>query len=165
MSFLDIALAALLTYSIYSGYRNGLITGIFSFVGLVGGGLLGLKYGADIVANFASTSSRIQSTALAVAIGAFAGHFVLGRAAKWFRKNFLWKPLKAVDSALGVVLHLAKTLVLIWIFGELALILPSEGISKTADQSAIITAISTHGPSILGDFISTIESKLTKASL
>lgn len=165
MSFLDIALAALLAYSIYSGYRNGLITGIFSFVGLVGGGLLGLKYGADIVANFASTSSRIQSTALAVAIGAFAGHFVLGRAAKWFRKNFLWKPLKAVDSALGVVLHLAKTLVLIWIFGELALILPSEGISKAADQSAIITAISTHGPSILGDFISTIESKLTKASL
>ena len=165
MSFLDIALAALLAYSIYSGYRNGLITGIFSFVGLVGGGLLGLKYGADIVANFASTSSRIQSTALAVAIGAFTGHFVLGRAAKWFRKNFLWKPLKAVDSALGVVLHLAKTLVLIWIFGELALILPSEGISKAADQSAIITAISTHGPSILGDFISTIESKLTKASL
>ena len=165
MSFLDIALAALLAYSIYSGYRNGLITGIFSFVGLVGGGLLGLKYGADIVANFASTSSRIQSTALAVAIGAFAGHFVLGRAAKWFRKDFLWKPLKAVDSALGVVLHLAKTLVLIWIFGELALILPSEGISKAADQSAIITAISTHGPSVLGDFISTIESKLTKASL
>ena len=149
MSFLDIALAALLAYSIYSGYRNGLITGIFSFVGLVGGGLLGLKYGADIVANFASTSSRIQSTALAVAIGAFAGHFVLGRAAKWFRKNFLWKPLKAVDSALGVVLHLAKTLVLIWIFGELALILPSEGISKAADQSAIITAISTHGPVFL----------------
>ena len=69
MSFLDIALAALLAYSIYSGYRNGLITGIFSFVGLVGGGLLGLKYGADIVANFASTSSRIQSTALAVEIG------------------------------------------------------------------------------------------------
>ena len=165
MSFLDIALAALLAYSIYSGYRNGLITGIFSFIGLVGGGLLGLKYGADIVANFASTSSRIQSTALAVAIGAFAGHFVLGRAAQWFRKNFLWKPLKTVDSALGVVLHLAKTLVLIWIFGELALILPSEGISKAADQSAIITAISTHGPSILGDFISTIESKLTKASL
>lgn len=164
MSFLDIALAALLAYSIYGGYRNGLITGIFSFVGLVGGGLLGLKYGADIVANFASTSSRIQSTALAVAIGAFAGHFVLGRAAKWFRKNFLWKPLKAVDSALGVVLHLAKTLVLIWIFGELALILPSEGISKAADQSAIITAISTHGPSILGDFIFTIESKLTSQS-
>ena len=164
MSFLDIALAALLAYSIYSGYRNGLITGIFSFVGLVGGGLLGLKYGADIVANFASTSSRIQSTALAVAIGAFVGHFVLGRAAKWFRKNFLWKPLKAIDSALGVVLHLAKTLVLIWIFGELALILPSEGISKAADQSAIITAISTHGPSILGDFISTIESKLTSQS-
>jgi len=42
--------------------------------------------------------------------------------------------------------------------------LPSEGISKAADQSAIITAISTHGPSILGDFISTIESKLTSQS-
>ena len=164
MSFLDIALAALLAYSIYSGYRSGLITGIFSFIGLVGGGLLGLKYGAEIVATFASASSRIQSTALAVAIGAFAGHFILGRIAKWFRKNFLWKPLKAVDSVLGVVLHLAKTLVLIWIFGELALILPSEGISKAADQSAIITAISTHGPSVLGDFISTIESKLTNQS-
>ena len=164
MSILDIALAALLAFSVYSGYRSGLITGIFSFVGLVGGGLLGLKYGADIVANFASTSSRIQSTALAVAIGAFAGHFILGRAAKWFRKNFLWKPLKTVDSVLGVVLHLAKTLVLIWIFGELALILPSEGISKAADNSVIITQVSTHGPSVVGDFIGSIESKLTKAS-
>jgi uncharacterized membrane protein required for colicin V production len=160
MTILDVALAGILAYSIYSGYRSGLITGIFSFIGLVGGGLLGLKYGAEIVANFASTSSRIQSTAIAVALGAFAGHFILGRIAKWFRKNFLWKPLKAVDSALGVALHLAKTLILIWIFGELALILPGESISKAADQSAIITAISTHGPSILGDFISTIESKL-----
>lgn len=160
MTILDVALAGILAYSIYSGYRSGLITGIFSFIGLVGGGLLGLKYGAEIVANFASTSSRIQSTAIAVALGAFAGHFILGRIAKWFRKNFLWKPLKAVDSALGVALHLAKTLILIWIFGELALILPGDSISKAADQSAIITAISTHGPSILGDFISTIESKL-----
>lgn len=160
MTILDVALAGILAYSIYSGYRSGLITGIFSFIGLVGGGLLGLKYGAEIVANFASTSTRIQSTAIAVALGAFAGHLILGRIAKWFRKNFLWKPLKAVDSALGVALHLAKTLILIWIFGELALILPGESISKAADQSAIITAISTHGPSILGDFISTIESKL-----
>ena len=164
MNFLDIALAALLAYSVYSGYRNGLITGIFSFIGLVGGGLLGLKYGADVVANFASTSSRIQSTALAVAIGAFVGHVVLGRAAKWFRKNFLWKPLKAVDSVLGVVLHLAKTLILIWVFGELALILPSEGISKAADQSAIITNVSSHGPAVLGDFIARVESKLTEQS-
>ena len=164
MNFLDIALAALLAYSVYSGYRNGLITGIFSFIGLVGGGLLGLKYGADVVANFASTSSRIQSTALAVAIGAFVGHFVLGRAARWFRKNFLWKPLKAVDSVLGVVLHLAKTLILIWVFGELALILPSEGISKAADQSAIITNVSSHGPAVLGDFIARVESKLTEQS-
>ena len=160
MTILDVALAGILAYSIYSGYRSGLITGIFSFIGLVGGGLLGLKFGAEIVANFASTSTRIQSTAIAVALGAFAGHFILGRIAKWFRKNFLWKPLKAVDSALGIALHLAKTLILIWIFGELALILPGESISKAADQSAIITAISTHGPSILGDFISTIESKL-----
>ena len=164
MTVLDIALAAILAYSIYSGYRSGLITGIFSFIGLVGGGLIGLKYGAEIVANFASTSSRIQSTALAVALGAFVGHFILGRAAKWFRKNFLWKPLKAVDSVLGVVLHLAKTLVLIWIFGELALILPSDTISKAADQSTIITAISNNGPSILGDFITNIESKLTEQS-
>ena len=164
MTFLDFALIALLAYSIYSGYRSGLITGIFSFIGLVGGGLLGLKYGAEIVANFASTSSRIQSVALAVAIGAFAGHFILGRAAKWFRKNFLWKPLKVIDSVLGVALHLAKTLVLIWIFGELALILPSEGISKAADQSVIITQVSSHGPAVLGDFITTVESKLTSQS-
>lgn len=165
MNLVDIALATLVAYSIYSGYRSGLITGIFSFIGLVGGGFLGLKYGAEIVANFASTSSRIQSTALAVAVGAFAGHFILGRIAKWFRKNFLWKPLKAVDSILGVVLHLAKTLILIWIFGELALILPSEGISKAADQSVIITQVSTYGPSVLADFITNIESKLTNQSI
>jgi uncharacterized membrane protein required for colicin V production len=164
MNLVDVLLAALLAYSIYSGYRSGLITGIFSFIGLVGGGLIGLKYGAEIVANFASTSSRIQSTALAVAVSAFAGHFILGRIAKWFRKNFLWKPLKAVDSLLGVLLHLAKTLALIWIFGELALILPSEGISKAADQSVIITQVSTNGPGVLGDFITNIESKLTNQS-
>jgi hypothetical protein len=59
---------------------------------------------------------------------------------------------------------LAKTLALIWIFGELALILPSEGISKAADQSVIITQVSTNGPGVLGDFITNIESKLTNQS-
>jgi len=44
------------------------------------------------------------------------------------------------------------------------LILPSESISKAADQSAIISAISNNGPAILGDFISQVESKLTEQS-
>lgn len=156
----DFIFAAILIFSLYRGCRSGLITGLFSFIGLVGGGILGLKYGSEFVSANSSQSSRIGLTAGIVVATAFVTQFLLRRAAKWFRKNFLWKPLKAVDSVAGGLLGLSKALVIIWIVGELAMIFPQERISRWSDQSSIIVQIENYGPEIVAKIISTSQEQL-----
>ena len=164
MTTFDFALLAILAFSIYRGYRSGLITGLFAFVGLVGGGILGLKYGTQFVSDNNSATTRIGLTAGIVIASAFVSQFLLGRAAKWFRKNFLWRPLKAVDSIAGGVLGLSKALVLIWIIGELAMIFPQEKISRWSDQSTVIAQIESHGPKVVAKIIATSQEQLIKAT-
>jgi len=164
MTTFDFVLLAILAFSIYRGYRSGLITGLFAFIGLVGGGILGLKYGAQFVSDNNSPTSRIGLTAGIVVASAFVFQFFLGRAAKWFRKNFLWRPLKAVDSIAGALLGLSKALVLIWIIGELAMIFPQEKISRWSDQSTVIAQIENHGPKVVAKIIATSQEQLIKAT-
>ena len=164
MTTFDFVLVAILIFSIYRGYRSGLITGLFAFVGLVGGGILGLKYGTEFASANNSPSSRIGLTAGIVVASAFVCQFLLGKAAKWFRKNFLWKPLKAVDSIAGGVLGLSKALLLIWIIGELAMIFPQEKISRWSDQSTVIAQIENHGPKVVAKIIATSQDQLIKAT-
>ena len=78
MTTFDFVLLAILVFSIYRGYRSGLITGLFAFVGLVGGGILGLKYGAQFVSQNDSSTSRIGLTAGIVVASAFVSQFLLG---------------------------------------------------------------------------------------
>jgi uncharacterized membrane protein required for colicin V production len=44
MTTFDFILLAILAFSIYRGYRSGLITGLFAFIGLVGGGILNMAH-------------------------------------------------------------------------------------------------------------------------
>jgi hypothetical protein len=97
-------------------------------------------------------------------MGSFVFQFFLGRAAKWFRKNFLWRPLKAVDSIAGALLGLSKALVLFWIIGEVCMILLHEKISRWSDQSTVIAQIENYGPKVVAKIIATSQEQLVRAT-
>ena len=125
MTTFDFALVAILIFSIYRGYRSGLITGLFAFVGLVGGGILGLKYGAQFVSQNDSPTSRIGLTAGIVVASAFVFQFLLGDV---LIANFAlfapsvtngqWWLLITAGFLHGSIIHLLFNVYILWVLGS-----------------------------------------------
>jgi hypothetical protein len=87
--------------SFFRGYRAGFTTTIFSFVGFIGGGLLGLVIGLRYFESHGVTKFLLLF--LAVTIGSSIGEAILNRIGKLFHSKFLFGPFKSwsgfLDSA------------------------------------------------------------------
>lgn len=117
MNVLDILLVILvLTYAL-SGYWQGFITGAFSTVGLLLGGLLGIWL-APLALGDKAPSTWVSMGALfivilAASLGQATFQYVGARA----RSLITWQPARALDAAGGAVLSSAAVLVVAWALG------------------------------------------------
>jgi len=100
-----------------SGFFQGFITGAFSTLGLLGGGLVGIW----LVPKFFGTGQ----TSLLVSLGAIGVVLLcasIGQAALQFfgtriRNRIHWKPIRAVDAVGGAALSMAAVLAITWALG------------------------------------------------
>lgn len=118
MSFLDIILGALLAFSIYKGFKNGLFVEIASFVSLVLGIYLAIKFSSfmrDIIAKHVSWNpSNIQITA-------FILTFILVVVAVYLLAKFLtgvadFAQLGLINKLGGSFFRVLKTILILSIF-------------------------------------------------
>jgi len=120
-----IALAVVLV-SALGGLRRGLVLSALSLAGLVAGAYAGSRIGPHLL-NGGATS---RWTPFAGLIGALAGAALLQTVASivgsMLRRSLKLTPLRLFDSAGGFVLGLATGLVLVWVAGAAALLMPGQ---------------------------------------
>jgi S1-C subfamily serine protease len=115
-----VALAAL------AGLRKGLVASILAIVGVLAGAVLGARV-APLLLPGGSHSPYTPLVALAGAvIGAAVLEALGSMAGSFFRSGMHFAPLRAFDSAGGLVVGAAAGLALVWIFGAAALLLPNQ---------------------------------------
>ena len=135
--------------SIIGGYRAGLLSTLFTFVGYIGGGFLGLWFGLH---HFnAHGVSKFVLLFLAVTIGVGVGEALFKKIGKLFHKKILFGPFKWVDSLLGAAFSLLRTLIALLILGHLLLITPWGWASANIPKSAIYIKLDAAAPSIISD--------------
>jgi S1-C subfamily serine protease len=109
-----------------SGWRRGLIASALSLAGLVGGAYLGSR----IAPHFLHGGATSQWTPLAGLVGAFAGATLLQTLAamvgSFVRGGLKLTPVRFVDSAGGIVLGVLTGLVIVWVAGATALLMPGQ---------------------------------------
>ena len=96
-----ILLGACLLFGI-SGYRQGFVVGVLSFVGFLGGGVLGAKVAPSLAHSAIFTG--LPTTTVAVSVVFFAaviGQLVATVAGGWVRKHLVWHPIRVVDAVAG----------------------------------------------------------------
>lgn len=139
MNLFDWIAVALVIVLAVTGYFRGLLTAVLSLAGVVGGAVLGARLAPYLL----SGGSRSPYTPLFALGGAafFAivlealGSFVGAR----LRSSLRPKPLRAVDSAGGLVLGAATGLALVWVLGTVALLIPGQTqLRQYAQRSAIV---------------------------
>jgi S1-C subfamily serine protease len=109
-----------------AGLRKGLVASILAIVGVLAGAVLGARV-APLLLPGGSHSPYTPLVALAGAvIGAAVLEALGSMAGSFFRSGMHFPPLRAFDSAGGLVVGAAAGLALVWIFGAAALLLPNQ---------------------------------------
>ena len=109
MNYFDFIVILILLIAFHGGYRNGLIKSIFSAIGYIAGGVLGLAVAVDYLSSWQSELQKVGLALLAILLGATLGEFFLGKIGSLFRNVLFVPPFKFIDSLLGAVISLTRT--------------------------------------------------------
>lgn len=121
------------------GWRKGLIGGALSLLGVVAGAVIGARIAPHLLSN----GEQSPYTPLVALAGAFLLASVLegvgSMAGNAVRRMLRIPPLRALDSAGGVLLGAAAGLAIVWVIGAVALQLPGQTeLRQGAQRSTVL---------------------------
>ena len=141
MNAADWIAVALVALAALSGLRRGLVTGVLSLAGLVVGAILGARLAPGVVGD---DSPYVPLVALGgAAAGAMLGQSVGGMIGGTARRSLaVVPPLRALDSAGGVVLGIATGLAVCWAVGAVLLYCPGQNdLRRLAQESLVVSTL------------------------
>src|SRR4051794_8908648 len=117
---LDLILIGLVVAFAISGYRQGFIIGAFSFIGFVGGAVLGMFIAPPIAGAIVSGDTERALLAIVVVfLAATVGQFASSTIGAVVRSHVTWEPARTVDAFGGSVASGLSVLIIAWLLGSL----------------------------------------------
>jgi S1-C subfamily serine protease len=116
---LDLALIVLAAAFAVSGYRQGFIVGSLSFVGFVGGAVLGAEFGPSI--SRAIVGGQAQQAVVAVVLlvsAAIIGQFIASSIGSAVRQSMTSPSSTVLDSIGGAAVSVLSMLLIAWAIGS-----------------------------------------------
>lgn len=115
MNWVDLLVLALAVLAAVSGSRQGMVTALFSFAGVIGGAVLGVRIAPLLVAQFTEPVARISFgvgivvflVAMGETLGVWLGHEI--------KRKINMTRLTGVDNALGAVVQGLAVFVVAWL--------------------------------------------------
>lgn len=144
--------------AVFSGFRRGFLQSIFSTIGYIGGGVLGLTLGLAIAPKV--HLNKFLVLFLAIFLLAEIGRRILGMLAQFFRARILWTPLRFIDSILGVALELVRVTIFAYLIIAVALLSPWSFARHEIAQSKIYPEMKKQMPHALDQLRINIEKKI-----
>ncbi|MFJ9036210.1 MarP family serine protease [Streptomyces sp. NPDC102406] len=166
MPVLDIALLVLALGYAVSGYRRGLLTGLVSLAGFVGGAVVGvwlLPFVRDAVTP--GTSTATVAAVLTVLVPAVAGQALAGRLAVRVRGGMdrAPGPLRVADGVGGAAAGALAVLVVAWVAGSVLAASSSPALNQAIRESTVLGAVQDRMPSSTPAWFSRATGALTSA--
>ena len=148
MTRLDWILLGVVVLAGLVGLRKGLVASTLAIAGIVAGAVLGARL-AKVVLPGGAHSPYAPLIGLAGAVvGAIFLESVGSLVGSLFRSGLRLPPLRALDSAGGLVLGAAAGLALVWVFGATALLLPGQPtLRRDVQRSALLRHLNDIVPS------------------
>ncbi len=141
MDLLDLILIVVAAAFAVSGYRQGFVVGVLSFVGFVGGLMLGLWIVPIIMQRF--TPSLLVSTVslCAVLVLAVIGQVLATSAGGRVRREITWRPVQAVDQSAGAAVSVVSVLLVAWFLGLALVNSTMPVVSQQVRNSALLNGM------------------------
>jgi S1-C subfamily serine protease len=153
MDLLDLVLIAVCVGFAISGYRQGFLIGVLSFVGFLGGGVLGAKYAPALhqaISGPDAESSPLFGL-LIVFVAATLGQLAATAVGIALRRRITWDPARRADAAGGAIVSVVSVLLVAWLVGSALAHSAINSVARQVRHSALLTGID----SIMPDSIPT----------
>ncbi|WP_113704686.1 MarP family serine protease [Nonomuraea lactucae] len=139
---LDLILIGLVIAFGISGYRQGFIIGVMSFVGFVGGAVLGVFIAPPI--SKAVVDGDTPQALLAIVIvflSATIGQFASSTIGAVVRSHVTWEPAKVADAVGGTFASALSVLVIAWLIGSLIVSTSFTPLVEQVKNSMLLTTV------------------------
>ena len=147
-NWVDVLFIVATVVSFYRGWKAGLLSTIFTFVGYIGGGLLGLIFGLQYFHTLGV--SKFLLLFLVVTVGSAVGEVIFKNIGRLFHDKILFAPFTWLDSILGAAFSILRTLIMLVIVGHLLLITPW-GWVHDIPKSEIYSKLNARAPALSAD--------------
>ena len=139
---LDVVLVLAALLFAVSGYRQGFVVGVLSFVGFLGGGVLGARIAPtvasyELLAELPSAAVGLVVVFLLATVGQVLAS-VLGGA---LRRRLTWKPARQLDAAAGAVVSVVSLLLVSWLVARAVATSPYPALASQVRRSVVIGAV------------------------
>ena len=148
-NWVDIGLGILILLSFYRGYRAGFLKSIFSMIGYVGGGVLGLAISWNYLKDWDGVIQKFAALILAIAVGSAVGQMILIKFASFFHKKILFGPFKWLDSLLGAAFSVLRIALMAYLIAVVCLASPWQWADKNIPDSQIYQKIDAYTPMLI----------------
>lgn len=136
---LDLALLVVAAAFAVSGYRQGFIVGLLSFVGFVGGAVLGAQFGPVI--SRAIVGGQTQQDVVAVILlvsGAIIGQFVASSVGAALRQTMTSPSSTVLDAVGGSAVSVLSMLLIAWAIGSVLTASPFSPVVNQVNHSVVL---------------------------
>jgi len=141
-ALLDVVLVLAALLFAVSGYRQGFVVGVLSFVGFLGGGVLGTRVAPtvasyELFAELPSAAVGLVVVFLLATVGQVLAS-VLGGA---LRRRLTWQPARQLDAAAGAVVSVVSLLLVSWLVARAVATSPYPSLASQVRRSVVIGTV------------------------
>lgn len=136
-----ILLVACLLFAV-SGYRQGFVVGALSFIGFLGGGVLGAKIAPTIAHSGPFDQFPEALVGLAVVfITATVGQVLATVVGGLLRSRLTFKPARQVDAVAGAAVSVVSLLLVAWLVGTAVSASPFPALAGQVKRSTVLATV------------------------
>lgn len=141
MSPVDLVLIVLLLLFAVSGYRQGFVVGVLSFVGFFGGALLGLQLAPLLVRELSGDTQRVLVSLLTIFGLAVVCQVFAGWVGSRLRGVVRSKAGRRLDDVGGALVSVVAVSVVAWLVAVPLSASSTPGLNRAVNDSAVLGAI------------------------
>ena len=147
MSWIDVAIAALVVISALRGWSQGLLRQIGGILGRIIGFVAGCYLAADVTSHVSEVAWRPLDAILIIIACVVVGGLIMRLVGGIFSKLLHEARLGVVDSVLGASVGVAGTLVTCWFFAAILTGVPWSSVGQSINHSVILRTVQRVMPS------------------
>jgi uncharacterized membrane protein required for colicin V production len=117
MNYVDILIIGVLFISSVIGYKSGFFKTVFAVIGNIGGAILGLLLALNLMGDWVLDGKKVGIAVASIFLGSIIGRGIASAVTKGLKATIIRGPLAFLDQIAGAAIHVARTLIFIFLIG------------------------------------------------